>query len=348
RMIAKADIRRVQEWMGHADIQTTMRYLHYAPRAEDAALGGHDHERRRLLERPAAAPWALPRRLGWRERLVCYRRRQAYRHDGGRTWTLVSVPRSPRPDSISVADGTVWANASRCRAPYRCVYPVLHGPASGSRLTPVPTTPSDRGDLNIIAVSSSSAYMFSPAGDAGARQAWITDDGGRTWQHIAPGCPESLVTVFPTVGDGHGTIWRSCGNSNGAPDSDGHQRLGISTDGGRPWVYRSVPFSIRTLYPESARIAWAQNQSGTTLRTDDGGRSWHAVWSLKNNLLLSRGSIGHDPTLTPQSAVAATEVVPVTHTDARDHDNLTNMLAYRTTDAGAHWRRMAVALPHRS
>ncbi|MDQ6730860.1 MAG: site-specific integrase [Actinomycetota bacterium] len=38
RMIAKADIRRVQEWMGHADIQTTMRYLHYAPRGDDAAL----------------------------------------------------------------------------------------------------------------------------------------------------------------------------------------------------------------------------------------------------------------------------------------------------------------------
>jgi integrase len=34
----KADIRRVQEWMGHADIQTTMRYLHYAPRSEDAEL----------------------------------------------------------------------------------------------------------------------------------------------------------------------------------------------------------------------------------------------------------------------------------------------------------------------
>ncbi len=38
RMIAKADIRRVQEWMGHADIQTTMRYLHYVPRADDAQL----------------------------------------------------------------------------------------------------------------------------------------------------------------------------------------------------------------------------------------------------------------------------------------------------------------------
>jgi integrase len=38
RMIAKADIRRVQEWMGHADIQTTMKYLHYAPHEEDARL----------------------------------------------------------------------------------------------------------------------------------------------------------------------------------------------------------------------------------------------------------------------------------------------------------------------
>ena len=38
RMIARADIRRVQEWMGHADVQTTMRYLHYAPGHDDAAL----------------------------------------------------------------------------------------------------------------------------------------------------------------------------------------------------------------------------------------------------------------------------------------------------------------------
>ena len=38
RMIGKADIRRVQEWMGHADLQTTMKYLHYVPRQEDAAL----------------------------------------------------------------------------------------------------------------------------------------------------------------------------------------------------------------------------------------------------------------------------------------------------------------------
>jgi len=38
RVILKADIRRVQEWMGHADVQTTMRYLHYAPRHDDAEV----------------------------------------------------------------------------------------------------------------------------------------------------------------------------------------------------------------------------------------------------------------------------------------------------------------------
>jgi integrase len=37
-MIAVADIVRVKEWMGHADVETTMRYLHYAPRDEDAKL----------------------------------------------------------------------------------------------------------------------------------------------------------------------------------------------------------------------------------------------------------------------------------------------------------------------
>lgn len=54
RMIAKADIRRVQEWMGHADIQTTMRYLHYAPRAEDAELVAEAFAIAQPVDAPAA------------------------------------------------------------------------------------------------------------------------------------------------------------------------------------------------------------------------------------------------------------------------------------------------------
>ena len=38
RMITKADIRRVQEWMGHADVATTMKYLHYVESPDEARL----------------------------------------------------------------------------------------------------------------------------------------------------------------------------------------------------------------------------------------------------------------------------------------------------------------------
>lgn len=37
-MIRNASILQVKEWMGHADVDTTMQYLHYSPRAEDAQL----------------------------------------------------------------------------------------------------------------------------------------------------------------------------------------------------------------------------------------------------------------------------------------------------------------------
>ncbi len=60
RMIAKADVRRVQEWMGHADIQTTMKYLHYAPRAEDARLVAEAF----AVSTGAGPSWDISGRLG--------------------------------------------------------------------------------------------------------------------------------------------------------------------------------------------------------------------------------------------------------------------------------------------
>jgi integrase len=36
--VNRASIVQVQGWMGHADIKTTMRYLHYKSHANDAAL----------------------------------------------------------------------------------------------------------------------------------------------------------------------------------------------------------------------------------------------------------------------------------------------------------------------
>ena len=67
-MIAKADIRRVQEWMGHADVQTTMRYLHYAPRPDDAALVAEAF--RRETGPGISLTATLMPRVGWHEQHV--------------------------------------------------------------------------------------------------------------------------------------------------------------------------------------------------------------------------------------------------------------------------------------
>ncbi len=46
--VGNADICHFQEWTGHANVQTTLRYRHYAPRPEDAKLAA---------EAFGVAPW---------------------------------------------------------------------------------------------------------------------------------------------------------------------------------------------------------------------------------------------------------------------------------------------------
>ncbi len=52
RTIGKASILQVKAWMGHADVATTMKYLHYAPRAEEARLVAEAFS----IEEPGSAP----------------------------------------------------------------------------------------------------------------------------------------------------------------------------------------------------------------------------------------------------------------------------------------------------
>ena len=58
RMIAKADIRRVQEWMGHADVADDDAYLHYVPRPRGRARWSPRRSRSTRRRRPR----------GWRAR----------------------------------------------------------------------------------------------------------------------------------------------------------------------------------------------------------------------------------------------------------------------------------------
>jgi integrase len=62
RMIAKADIVRVQEWMGHADMETTRKYLHFAPRPDDAALVAEAFSLDKAVSEFAAGSGSVARR----------------------------------------------------------------------------------------------------------------------------------------------------------------------------------------------------------------------------------------------------------------------------------------------
>lgn len=66
RMIAKADILRVKQWMGHSDVTTTMRYLHYQPRPEDAALVAEAFALPEPLAPSPEPDWSLVRDPGHR------------------------------------------------------------------------------------------------------------------------------------------------------------------------------------------------------------------------------------------------------------------------------------------
>jgi hypothetical protein len=257
-------------------------------------------------------------------------------HDGGVSWRAIEVPRSPNPYSVSVADGEVWAVGSGC--PGICGGAILHGPASGSHLSPTAAVPGDvRGEPQIVAVNATTAYLYVQFG-GGDPKAWVITDGGRSWLSTAPGCASETV-----AGSGTGAIWRACRSR------DGHAAFGISTDGGRRWVYRRAPFSTGVLYPSSARIAWAQTYAAATMRTIDGGRSWQTVLGPLSTYRFAHEPLSvkeaHDATLSVQSATTATETIPVTHT--QDGVPRTNLVVYRTTDGGDHWRQTPVALPSR-
>src|SRR3954468_18275203 len=49
----KVDLRRLQEWMGHADMTTTQRYSHFTPRHDDAALVAEAFALNAVAERSA-------------------------------------------------------------------------------------------------------------------------------------------------------------------------------------------------------------------------------------------------------------------------------------------------------
>lgn len=205
-------------------------------------------------------------------------------HDGGASWRRARIPEPGFAGSVSISDGVVWATSGgTCIGRHCAGAEVLRGSAAGHALTPVGRTFEPTGGA---AWSVSSALQVA-AGGAGtaylqvitARQAertLVTHDAGRHWTEPTPQCqtvgaPDGLLRAI-----GDAVLWQLCP----LPGSAG-QEINVSTDGGRSWFSSVVRAwgGIKDLQPVSGRDAWVVTDAGTVLLTNDGGHSWHEVWS---------------------------------------------------------------------
>jgi Phage integrase family len=82
------DLLKIKEWMGHADIKTTMRYLHYVPRHDDAAL-------LTAAFAPGNVPRVVPRTAGIG--------RNGAQRPGRTSWRRAKSPCSVRTSNPQVA-----------------------------------------------------------------------------------------------------------------------------------------------------------------------------------------------------------------------------------------------------
>ncbi len=262
-------------------------------------------------------------------------------HDGGRSWAPAQSAAATEGTrgAVSVADGTVWAVGTGGCAGSRCKWVVMRGPASGDRLPATasqPLPPTNQNDTTISAASPTTAYVTAPA--RRGSDIYVTDDGGREWRRIPAQCGDGSTTLGATV-TGAGALWQVCSRGNSAVV------LRTTNDGGS-WSRVRLPFVLAYWFePVSTEVAWAADVHGTIYRTGNGGASWQPVWHTGGPH--GRSTPGFSPVLSAQTGDDASVLVQLTHGPiSRDQvPHSTNLVLYRTTDAGRSWQPTVVKLP---
>jgi photosystem II stability/assembly factor-like uncharacterized protein len=234
-------------------------------------------------------------------------------HDGGLNWAPTQ--------SAGATEG----------ASGRCRWVVMRGPASGNQLPatanqPLPAT--NQSGLTVSAASATNAYVSAPT--RLGSDIYITHDGGRSWETIGAGCGDGRTTVDATVTGA--ALWRVCNR--------GHNFDVLrTTNGGDSWDDARLPFDLgNTFDPITAQVAWAAAADGTIYRTANGGASWQPVFRTGGPH--GRSTPGVGPVLSAQNAKDASILVQL-----RDGPHSTNLIIYRTTDAGRFWPPTVVKLP---
>jgi hypothetical protein len=264
-------------------------------------------------------------------------------HDGGRTWQAVTGTGGRLVTQVSIAGGTVWATAvwPGCLDGRTCPgATILTGPASGSTLTATAGQPvTDTGPAELFAAGSGTAYLDDARGINRVRHL-VTRDGGRSWQALPKFCPDEGADTTLTL-DSPTSLWRFCWN--GRPPV----LLGRSTDGGRHWTGHAVPAPGPRPAPYRFQavpggVAWELTDHGDVRRISDGGTRSQVVWTRSASQRTVVKGVPEALTVHDARTAYVTVVVPAAGGAATKGSNI---VVYRTTDAGRTWISDLVPLP---
>jgi photosystem II stability/assembly factor-like uncharacterized protein len=265
-------------------------------------------------------------------------------HDSGRSYLPVSAPADSAFEPVTLGNGEAWTLGVRC-VHYRCRSSVLQGQAAGTRLAATPAQPPGMPTrlaptALVVAGYGERAYV----GEGDRRRLYMTADGGHSWSQASYPCaPGTIIRDLTTTGDG--AVWSTCGPSGLGTHDGGHASrnrahpqviVRRSDDEGRHWQTPDPVFhGAAQLVAVSQQIAWAEDAAGALHRSTNGGRSWQTV--LHGD--------GPAPALDIQSSTTATVVATATAGTPAAHTRRTELIVYRTTDAGSHWTHTLIRLP---
>jgi photosystem II stability/assembly factor-like uncharacterized protein len=286
--------------------------------------------------------------------------------DGGQTWSQASVPMSgaaTESDRLGFLDalhgwlvtdsGSTTFDKTNTSLITQPITRAVYGTTDGGHTWALVTT-AHEGDGSTFGTYALNCYMngltFSSLSDgwltwdsgcsigkgnppsiaAVKPQVVVTHDGGRTWQPAAlpsAGSVNDLTcTAYPPVfSSSSGVLPIDCGGISGP----GLSGVYATTNGGRSWSFRQLPFFSQRLDFVDANSGWTFAGNGASLyRTTDGGSHW----------VLIKQFVG-EQNVSGLSFVSPTVGFAITTRHSADRTSGYSTM-WKTTDGGSTWSVM--------
>jgi hypothetical protein len=215
-------------------------------------------------------------------------------HDGGATWTPVTVPGGMRVTSLETVGSTAFAVFAQCTGTGRdfaagCTRFFLYSsPAAGNDWTPVPglaggfALSSGAASSATVVLTHGEGYLYTPDGELASGPA----TAGATWQVASPTAAPCLPG--PAAADGQpsggqlavsapGDLALACPPQTGGTHFGGPgEIIYTSVDGGQSWqAHGSLPISatVTSLAANAGGVLAAGTSQGIEVSADNGA-SW--------------------------------------------------------------------------